>query len=126
MIARNLGSAVSSDDPSALALIDLSGGAPRSYTYADINRLSDACARGLLRRGLRRNERVAILAANRAEYLIAFLGTMRAGLVSVPVNHRLPAETVDFIIEDFDTRLILTDSPTRFIVARRCPSGGDR
>jgi long-chain acyl-CoA synthetase len=110
-MANNLGSAIAtsvSDD--AQAIIDLSHGAARSFCYGDIQRMTAAFARGLHRRGLRRGDRVAILAANCAEYLVAFLGTMRAGLVSVPVNHRLPAATVNFIIDDSDARLVLCDS----------------
>lgn len=91
----------------------------RQYSYSDFERLVASHARRLISRELAQGARVAVLAANSADFLAAFLGIMRAGMVAVPVNYRLPAATVDFILRDCGASLILADSERRQL----CPAG---
>ena len=106
----------------AVALIDcLSVDQPKVYTHGQVDALADACARGLARKGLRRGDAVALLAANRAEFLVAYLGAMRAGLVAVPVNHKLPADTIAFILRDCAAKLAFVDGPRAQLVPAGMP-----
>ncbi len=109
-------------DPGATALIDLSGPAPRPITYAALDMMANALARGLLRWGLVRGDRVGILAANSAEYLAAFFGAQRAGLVPVPVNWRFPAATVEYVLRDSGAKLVLCDAERQAAVPADLPS----
>lgn len=107
----NLGDFVSrTGAPDRPLIIGLDGdGATRVMTRAAFDALADAFARGLLKRGIRRGERIAILAANRPDYVAVFMGTMRAGIVPVPVNFKFPAATIAQVIADSGARLVVHD-----------------
>jgi long-chain acyl-CoA synthetase len=119
----NLGDLIDRSRPAdATAVIDcLDWQRPREYSYGEIDRLATACARGLLARGLQRGEAVGILAGNRAGFLIAYLGTMRAGLVSVPVNHKFSRETIEFVMRDSGVKLVFCDGERRVQVPPGLP-----
>jgi long-chain acyl-CoA synthetase len=115
----NLGDLIPRErDLSKVALIDLGGEqSPREFTFAAIDAMANGVARALSKRGLGRGDRVALLSANRAEYLAAYYGVMRAGLVAVPVNFKFPRETIHFIIRDADAKFVFCDAPR----AADCP-----
>ncbi|MCE3000453.1 MAG: long-chain fatty acid--CoA ligase, partial [Betaproteobacteria bacterium] len=93
------------------ALVDLhAADAPREYSYRDLDALVNAVARGLVRRGLKAGDRIAILSLNRAEFVAVLLGAMRAGMVPVPINIKLAADTVGYIVGDAGARLTFCEA----------------
>jgi acyl-CoA synthetase (AMP-forming)/AMP-acid ligase II len=90
-----------------------------AYTARVLDGLINAVARGLLKRGLRRGDAVGVLSVNRVEYLAVYFGAMRAGLIVVPVNWKLPADIVTYIADDAAVKLFFTDAERAALV----PSG---
>jgi len=116
----NLGDLVRRDcDQRKLAIIDLGGEGERHFTYADVDGMARGVARALSVHGFARGDRIAILSANRTEFIAAYYGIMRAGFVAVPVNYRFPADTIAFILRDAGARLVFCD-PAR---QEQCPQG---
>jgi long-chain acyl-CoA synthetase len=107
----NLGDLIRRDrDLGKISVIDLSEHQPREFSYARMDDMARGVARALLARGLSRGDRVAVLSANRAEYLAAAAGIMRAGLIAVPVNFKFPRPTIDFIVKDSGADFIFCDA----------------
>jgi long-chain acyl-CoA synthetase len=107
----NLGFLTSPDrDPDKVAIIDLGTGRERRFSYRDFEGQANAVARALAGQGLARGDRIAILSANRFEYLTTLHGIMRAGLVAVPINFKFPPATIDYIAHDSGAKLVFCDA----------------
>ena len=61
----------------------------QAFTYADIDRLSDAAARGLLAQGVSKGDKVSIMLPNRPEFLHVWFGAAKIGAVEVPRDEYL-------------------------------------
>jgi acyl-CoA synthetase (AMP-forming)/AMP-acid ligase II len=120
---HNLGDLIDrSGDLDKGAVIDLAlPGEPRRYSHRQIDELSNGVARYLTERGFARGTHIAIVAFNRAEYIIAYFGIMRAGCVAVPVNIKVARDTVDYIMDDAKISLAFVDGPNRALVRDGIP-----
>ena len=58
----------------------------RSMSYAELEWLSGALASALMRRGVAKGDRVALIMPNCPQFLIAQLGAWKAGAIVVPIN----------------------------------------
>jgi acyl-CoA synthetase (AMP-forming)/AMP-acid ligase II len=115
----NLGDLIPRDqDLDKVAIIDLRGALAREISYARLDAMANGVARALCGRGLARGDRVAILSANSAEYIAAYYGIMRAGLVAVPISFKFPRDTIHFILRDAGAKLVFCDQPR----AQDCPA----
>ncbi|WP_454731949.1 MULTISPECIES: class I adenylate-forming enzyme family protein [Cupriavidus] len=119
----NLGDLIDrSLDLTSAAIVDLRDAAhPRSYSHEEVDRLANGVAAALRARGFPPGAHVAIASLNRAEYLIAYFGIMRAGLVAVPVNIKQSAEVLDFVLDDADVVLAFVDRQRHDSLAARVP-----
>lgn len=93
-------------DDSRLALLTLQGG----HTYGDLRRASSAVANYLQGCGAQKGERVILAGENSFFWVAGYLGTLRAGLVSVPVPPATSTENLQFIAENTGARFAVVQA----------------
>ena len=87
----------------------------RAFTYTELYARCRRLASALARRGIGRGDTVAIVAPNVPAMLEAHYGVPMAGAVLNPLNYRLDARTIAFILDHGEAKLLITDrefSPT--------------
>mgnify|MGYP000965383921 CR=1 FL=1 len=75
-------------------------------SFGAFDRRTDQLAGALLAAGLRRGDRVAMLFYNGQPLVEAYFATIKAGLVATPINFRLVAPEMEFILNDSGARAL--------------------
>ncbi|HSL59333.1 MAG TPA: AMP-binding protein [Acidimicrobiales bacterium] len=99
--------------PDAVAVTSPDG----DRTWGELESATRRFANGVAARGLGPGDRIATLAHNRPGYIEAVLGNLRAGTRHVPLNWHLTAPELAYILDDSESRLVITD-PDHADVAR--------
>jgi acyl-CoA synthetase (AMP-forming)/AMP-acid ligase II len=78
-------------------------------TYRSLDILANSVAYSLLKKGIKKGDRVAIISLNSIDYIIMYLGILKLGAVVVPINIKLPQSQIDYILKDSDCKLVLKE-----------------
>ncbi len=81
--------------------------AERAMTYRALAEESERVARSLRTLGIMQGDRVALLLANRPEWVSAFFGAARLGVIVVPVDTFASPDERDFVLRHSGVRLLL-------------------
>ncbi|HEY3913106.1 MAG TPA: amino acid adenylation domain-containing protein, partial [Verrucomicrobiae bacterium] len=92
------------ETPSAAALV----AGDQKWSYAELNDRADRVARRLNALGAGPDSLVAICMDRSAEMLAGLLGILKAGAAYVPMDPSYPKERLDFMLEDSNAGVILT------------------
>ncbi|MBZ6380006.1 acyl-CoA ligase (AMP-forming), exosortase A system-associated [Pacificimonas flava] len=90
-------------------------------SYGELERRVAAFAGGLAARGLEAGARIAVWAPKRLDTVVSVLGTMRAGMIAVPINPVLKAPQAEHILADSGASLIVGDPVRLGTLGTRTP-----
>jgi len=82
----------------------------RSFTYADIDAMTNRYANGFLESGVRKGDHVAVLMSNCPEFFGVIWGLGKIGAVAVPINTAAKGEMLRYYIDQSDSTFVVLDS----------------
>jgi amino acid adenylation domain-containing protein/non-ribosomal peptide synthase protein (TIGR01720 family) len=92
--------------PDRIALVDESA----HLTYQTLNQRANQLAHALQEFGIQPNDRIALCHQRSPQQIIAILAILKVGAVYVPIDATLPNERIQYLLQDSQPRLLLTDS----------------
>lgn len=94
----------------------------KGYSFRAIREMAEKAAGLFQGMGLEKGDRIAIMSQNTVSFVVALYGGFMAGGVIVPVNHKLMAPEVDYILGHSGAKIFLFDG-TLAPVAGKLSSG---
>ncbi|MFX1502668.1 MAG: AMP-binding protein [Promethearchaeota archaeon] len=92
--------------PEKLALKDIR----RQLTFKQLNERTNKLANGILKNGIKKGDKVAILSNNRIEFMELYIAAAKGGFIIVPLNFRLHPDDISFIINNSDAKWLFVES----------------
>jgi len=102
-------------NPRLEALIDVATG--QRFTYAELNGQANRMAHALAGLGVGKGDRVATLLRNSPEFVETFFGGAKIGAVLAPLNWRLVADELAFMLTDSGAETLVFGSEFSPVVA---------
>lgn len=93
-------------------------------TFRELDEQVEKLARGLRSNGLGKGDRVAVLAQNCHKYFILYGAAARLGAIMLPINWRLSAEEIEYILNDCTPKILMSGKEyikTLSEIVPRCP-----
>ena len=91
-------------------------------TFADLDRISDRLAHGLVARGIVKGDRVAIAMRNCPSWIVGYMAALKAGAIATLINGWWQVEELAHALALTEPRLVLADEPR---AKRIAASGSD-
>ena len=95
----------------------------RTLTFAELNAEANKVAHALLRRGLKRGDRVVLLLPRTSAVIVSMFGASKAGAAYIPCDPAYPSERINLIVNDSEAPYIITthdhaaDYPAEKVIA---------
>lgn len=103
--------------PDKVAFVD----SKRRCTYKEFKESVDSLANGLLDRGVKRGDRLGVLAKNSLEYFVLYGAAAKVGAIMLVINWRLSVPEVEFILKDCTPKLVFADDEYEAAMAQAAP-----
>ena len=85
-------------------------GEKRTLTYSELKDRSDALAKGLLKSGMSKGDRIMILLPRVPEAYIAYMAALKAGLIVLPCSEMLMPSDIRYRMEHAEVKGVIADS----------------
>lgn len=87
-------------------------------SFRELEDATNRIAWALREVGVRPGDRVAVYLPNSVEFVLSFIGTIKAGALAVPINLPLSAPEISHILTDCSPRAVFLDTSTETVYER--------
>jgi len=82
----------------------------RRFSYAELDETSNRLASAFVALGVEKGDRIATLMTNSVEFVIVYLGTLKAGAIPVPLDVRYKIDELALVLDNCKPKIMVAES----------------